>query len=164
MGMLNFNDFVNERWAIDMPEEHRVAAGVAIIWDNKILLVHPTNASWRKPTLGIPKGKLDRPDEEPILAALRELEEETSIVLSQDQLDPESHQVIFYKNGKPDGRLIYFVCNIEDLSEIGLDSERLPKSTLQEEEVDWAGSLSADDAYPKISTSQLIILDRHLTM
>lgn len=163
MGMLNFNDFVNERWAIDMPEEHRVAAGVAIIWDNKILLVHPTNASWRKPTLGIPKGKLDRPDEEPILAALRELEEETSIVLSQDQLDPESHQVIFYKNGKPDGRLIYFVCNIEDLSEIGLDSERLPKSTLQEEEVDWAGFLSADDAYPKISTSQLIILDRHLT-
>jgi 8-oxo-dGTP pyrophosphatase MutT (NUDIX family) len=163
MGMLNFNDFVNERWAIDMPEEHRVAAGVAIIWDNKILLVHPTNASWRKPTLGIPKGKLDRPDEEPILAALRELEEETSIVLSPDQLDPESHQVIFYKNGKPDGRLIYFVCNIEDLSEIGLDSERLPKSTLQEEEVDWAGFLSADDAYPKISTSQLIILDRHLT-
>lgn len=161
--MLNFNDFVNERWAIDMPEEHRVAAGVAIIWDNKILLVHPTNASWRKPTLGIPKGKLDRPDEEPILAALRELEEETSIVLSPDQLDPESHQVIFYKNGKPDGRLIYFVCNIEDLSEIGLDSERLPKSTLQEEEVDWAGFLSADDAYPKISTSQLIILDRHLT-
>lgn len=161
--MLNFNDFVNERWAIDMPEEHRVAAGVAIIWDNKILLVHPTNASWRKPTLGIPKGKLDRPDEEPILAALRELEEETSIVLSPDQLDPESHQVIFYKNGKPDGRLIYFVCNIEDLSEIGLDSERLPKSTLQEEEVDWAGFLSADDAYPKISTSQLIIIDRHLT-
>jgi 8-oxo-dGTP pyrophosphatase MutT (NUDIX family) len=163
MGILNFNEFVNERWAIDMPEEHRVAAGVAIIWNNKILLVHPTNASWRKPTLGIPKGKLDRPDEEPILAALRELEEETSIVLSQDQLDPESHQVIFYKNGKPDGRLIYFVCNIEDLSEIGLDSERLPKSTLQEEEVDWAGFLSADDAYPKISTSQLIIIDRHLT-
>lgn len=163
MGILKFNEFVNERWAIDTPTEHRVAAGVAIIWDSKLLLVHPTNSSWKKPTLGIPKGKLDRPDEDPMDAALRELMEETSISLSPDQLDSEPHQVLFYKNGKADGRLIYFICNITDLSEIGLDSARLPKANLQAEEVDWGGFLSAKDAYPKMSTSQLIILDRHLT-
>lgn len=162
MGLLKFNDFVNERWAIDTPLEYRIAAGVAIIWDNKILLVHPTNSSWKKPTLGIPKGKLDRYDEDPMDAALRELEEETSIILSPDRLDPEPNEVIFYKNGKMDGRLIYFVCNIDDLSEIGLDSGRLPKSNLQAEEVDWAGFLSAEEAYPKMSNGQLIILDRHL--
>lgn len=164
MGILKFDEFVNERWAIDTPDEHKIAAGVAIIWDNKILLVHPTNASWKKPTLGIPKGKLDRPDEDPMEAALRELMEETSISLSPDQLDSEPHQVIFYKNGKMDGRLIYFICNISDPSEIGIESGRLPKSNLQAEEVDWAGFLSANEAYPKMSTSQLIILDRHLTL
>ena len=162
MGILKFNEFVNERWAIDTPLEHRIAAGVAIIYDNKILLVHPTNASWKKPTLGIPKGKLDNYSEDPIDAALRELEEETSIVLLPEQLDSEPNEVIFYKNGKLDGKLIYFTCFISDLSEIGLSSERLPKSSLQAEEVDWGGFLSADDAYPKMSNGQLIILDRHL--
>jgi 8-oxo-dGTP pyrophosphatase MutT (NUDIX family) len=163
MSILNFNDFINERWAIDMPVEHRIAAGVALIYNNKILLVHPTNSSWQKPTLGIPKGKLDRHDEDPMDAALRELEEETGIKLTPDQLDPTSHSVTFFKNGQADGRLIYFICEIFDLSEIGLTSERIPTSHLQVEEVDWGGFLSADEAYPKMSNSQLIILDRHLT-
>lgn len=163
MAILKFTEFINERWAIDMPVEHRIAAGVVLIYNNKILLVHPTNSSWKKPTLGIPKGKLDRYDEDPMDAALRELEEETGITLTPDQLDSRPHDIIFWKDGKPDGKMIYFICEIQDLSEIGLTSERLPKGQLQAEEVDWGGFLSADEAYPKMSNSQLIILDRHLT-
>ena len=48
------------------------------------------------------------------------------------------------------------------LAEIGLESERLSKSQLQLEEVDWAKFVSANDAYPITSRSQLIIIDRHL--
>lgn len=163
MSLLKFDDFVNERWAIDTPIERRIAAGVALIYNNKILLLHPTNASWKKPTLGIPKGKLDYADEDPMEAALRELAEETSIQLLPENLEPEPHQILFYKNGKLDGKLIYFVCQVDDLSQIGLQSEKLPKGLLQAEEVDWGGFLSAEEAYPKMSASQLIILDRHLT-
>ena len=53
------------------------SAGIAIVlngkypYPNKILLVHPTNASWVKPTYGIPKGMLEK-DEEPFDAALRD--------------------------------------------------------------------------------------------
>lgn len=163
MSILKFTEFINERWAIDMPVEHRIAAGVALIYNNKILLVHPTNSSWKKPTLGIPKGKLDRLDEDPMDAALRELEEETGIKLTPDQLESTPYDITFWKGGKADGTLIYFICEISDLSEIGLTSERLPKSHLQAEEVDWGGFLSSDDAYSKMNNSQLLILDRHLT-
>jgi 8-oxo-dGTP pyrophosphatase MutT (NUDIX family) len=164
MRLLKFEDFVNERWAIDMPVERRIAAGVAMIYDNKILLVRPSGSSPDKSNLGIPKGKLDSYDEDPMEAALRELAEETSIELSPEQLDPTPHQVLFYKHGEPDGKLIYFVCEISDLSEIGLSSEslELPTDQLQAEEVSWGGFLSADDAYPKMSHGQMIILDRHL--
>jgi 8-oxo-dGTP pyrophosphatase MutT (NUDIX family) len=162
--MLNFNDFVNERWGIDVPVENRRAAGIALIYDNKILLLHPTNSSWKKSTCGIPKGKLEQ-DEDPFDGALRELEEETSIRLDPQQVDPNPHRVDFYnKKNEADGFLIYYVCRISDLSEIGLSSERLSKSQLQLEEVDWGKFVSAEEAYPIISRSQMIILDRHLTI
>jgi 8-oxo-dGTP pyrophosphatase MutT (NUDIX family) len=162
MEILKFNDFINERWAEDTPVHTRIAAGVAIIYNNRILLVHPTNASWKKGTCGIPKGKLEL-GEDPMTGAIRELAEETGINITPDRLDPEQHVVDFYRESKKNGRLIYFICNIQDLSEINLDSERIPKSQLQAEEVDWAKFVSAQDAYPITSRSQLIILDRHLT-
>lgn len=162
--MLNFSDFLNERWGGDVIMQNRRAAGVAIIWENKILLVHPTNSSWKKAMCGIPKGKLE-PEEDAMSGALRELKEETGISLSPDQLDPESHKVDFYnQKNEPDGYLIYFVCEITDPSEIGLNSDRIPKSQLQIEEVDWAKFVGPHEAYPIMTRSQLIILDRHLSL
>ena len=158
--MLNFNEFINEDWN-DLPISQRIAAGVAIIYNNKILLVHPTGASWQKGTCGIPKGKLEV-GEDLMEGAIRELFEETSILITPDQLDPEPNRVDFYRGNKTNGQLIYFVCNIQELAEIGLESERLSKSQLQLEEVDWAKFVSANDAYPITSRSQLIIIDRHL--
>lgn len=162
--MLNFSDFLNERWGGDVIMQNRRAAGVAIIWENRILLVHPTNSSWKKATCGIPKGKLE-PGEDVMSGALRELREETGISLNPGQLDPESYKVDFYnQKNEPDGYLIYFVCEITDPSEIGLNSDRIPKSQLQIEEVDWAKFVSPHEAYPIMTRSQLIILDRHIIL
>jgi len=58
--------------------------------------------------------------------------------------------------------MIYFVCEISDLADIGLSDTRLPKSMLQLHEVDWAKFVGRDEAYGITSRSQLIILDRHL--
>ena len=149
-----FSDFLNEK------KKNWAGAGVAIVYDAKILLVHPANGSWVKPIMGIPKGGIEE-GEDLLHAALRELKEETGIDLSADNLEPNVETVeIFNKDGKYQHSLHYFVCRINDLSEIGLDSLSVPKSQLQKEEVDWAGFINIKEAYGKVSRAQLIILDR----
>jgi len=157
--MMNFNEFINEESL-----ESRSAAGVAIIYNNKILLVHPTGASWQKGTCGIPKGGID-PHEDTLDAALRELKEETGITLDPSALD-KSPEVVVSQHPKKNKlrHLTYYICRISDLSKIGLTSERVPKDQLQLEEIDWAKFMSAEEAYPIMAQSQLIILDRHLTL
>jgi 8-oxo-dGTP pyrophosphatase MutT (NUDIX family) len=162
--MLSFNDFLNEKWGEDSQLKDRLAAGIVIIWNNRILLIHPTNSSWKKSTCGIPKGKLEY-GEDSLDGALRELEEETGIILASSQVNPEQHKVDFYnRKNEVDGHLVYFICEIADLSEIGLSSDRLPKNQLQLEEVDWGKFVTAEEAYPIITRNQMIILDRHLTL
>ena len=157
---MKFNDFINE--TNNDSAVHRITAGVAIIYDNRILLIHPTGASWQRGTCGIPKGRLEA-GEDPIEGAIRELREETGITISSDQLDPEPNRVDFYQGNKISGHLVYFICKINSLDEIGLESDRLTKSQLQLEEVDWGKFVTAEEAYPITSRGQLIILDRHLS-
>jgi ADP-ribose pyrophosphatase YjhB (NUDIX family) len=157
MEILKFDQYLKE----NMKPKHD-AAGVAIIYNNKILLIHPTNSSWKKGTCGIPKGGIES-GEDLMDAALRELREETGIILQPGQLDPSPESVhISRKN--VEWILFYYVCKINDLSEIGLASERLPNSMLQIEEIDWGKFVTAEEAYPIMTRSQLIILDRHLTL
>jgi 8-oxo-dGTP pyrophosphatase MutT (NUDIX family) len=140
--------------------ESKGSAGIAIILGSKILLVHPTNASWQKRTLGIPKGGIN-PGEAELAAAIRETYEETGIKISPSQLNTSPEKVdIYNKKQKLVGTLVYYVCRISDLSEIGLESERVPKQQLQLAEVDWAGFIEIEEAYEKITFSQLIVLDR----
>ena len=158
----NFNQFINEKYEdIDPGLAKLPAVGVAIVCQNKILLVHPTGASWKRGTCGIPKGGLEA-GEELVSGALRELREETGIVLSAQQLEPEPQVVDFYTKKGVDRQLVYFVCRLRDYSEIGLSSERVPKSQLQVEEIDWAKFVGPEEAYPIITRPQLIILDRLL--
>jgi len=139
---------------------HSDAAGVAILCGPKILLVHPTNGSWTKPIMGIPKGKIEV-GEDLMEAALRELLEETGIRLSPAKLEPVVETVqVFDKAGNYKSSLHYFICRISDLSEIGLDGLAIPKSQLQPEEIDWAGFINIKDAYSKVSRAQVKILDR----
>ena len=151
---------MNEAWEdIDFSAKKN-AAGVAIIWNSQILLVHPTGASWQKSSLGIPKGGIEK-GEDILEAAVRELREETGIILQPGDLDPEPMVANYYKkNGSLAWQLIYFTKVIKSLDEIGLSSSRVPKNQLQLDEIDWAGFVAIEQAYPKIHRSQLIILDR----
>ena len=76
----DLKSILNERWEDVDDSIDKKVAGVCIIYDNKILLVHPTNASWQKRTLGIPKGKVEK-GEDVLTGAIRELKEETGIEL-----------------------------------------------------------------------------------
>jgi 8-oxo-dGTP pyrophosphatase MutT (NUDIX family) len=158
--ILKFSEYLKESSEFMTKGNKPNAAGVALLYNNKILLVHPTGGSWQKGTCGIPKGGIE-PGEEPIDAALRELREETGIILSKDKLDL-SPEVVHIHNKKGTRSLIYFICKISDLSEIGLTSEKIPNSMLQPEEIDWSKFVDADTAYPIMCSSQLLILDRHL--
>jgi 8-oxo-dGTP pyrophosphatase MutT (NUDIX family) len=134
-------------------------AGIAIVYDGKILLVHPANGSWVKPLMGIPKGKIE-PGEEPMDAAIRETFEETGILIRPDKLSPAVQSVEIWKGDKYRNSLHYLECKINDLSEIGLDSLKVPKSQLQSAEIDWAGFIKISEAYSKVINTQLLILDR----
>lgn len=165
MGIIkNYSEYINETWEDVDDSLDKKVAGVAIIYDNKILLVHPTNASWQKPTLGIPKGKVED-GEDVLTASLRELKEETGISLDASVLSNEPYVTDIYDNrGNVKKQLIYFVCNIDNLNALHMDRLTVDKSRLQIEEVDWAGFLGPDEAYPKMTAFQRIILDRHLKL
>ena len=74
---MNFKEFLNESKL-----EQRFSAGLAIIWDGKILLAHTTgrksNTGW-----GIPKGGVDK-GESKINAAIRETYEELGVKVPMD--------------------------------------------------------------------------------
>ena len=122
MGIIkNYSEYINEAWEDVDDSLDKKVAGVAIIYDNKILLVHPTNASWQKPTLGIPKGKVED-GEDVLTASLRELKEETGISLDASVLSNEPYVTDIYDNrGNVKKQLIYFVCNINNLNALHMD-------------------------------------------
>ena len=101
------------------------SAGVIIILNNnKILLSHATNARWQG-TFSFPKGGIEK-GEKKKEAAIRELAEETSIVITKEQIsNPDEAIIINYtdRNGETYKRLYLYTVYIEDISEIGLESE-----------------------------------------
>lgn len=121
----------------------RATAGLVIIQDNKILLVHPTNAPW-KGTYSIPKGGIDK-KEDALEAAIRETLEETGIKIKKKHISNQDAGFIDYKNkkGKVYKRVYYFVAYPK--KPITPDMFKLQKS-----EVDWAGFLSKEEAKEKI--------------
>jgi len=150
----NFENFIVEK-----NRSKFGSAGIALVRGTKILLVHPTGASWQKRTVGIPKGSI-KDGETELEAALRETFEETGILLTASQIEPTIHSVTVYSGQKPVGVIHYAICRISDPAEVGLTSDRVPKSQLQLTEIDWAGFVEIEKAYDKMVYSQLIILDR----
>jgi ADP-ribose pyrophosphatase YjhB (NUDIX family) len=130
----------------------KISAGLAIVYDNKILLVHPTNASWYG-TYSIPKGRVES-GETYLKTAIREVREETGIDVPLNLINKTPHTVS-YKNKT----VYYFIVNVNKLSQLKLNDIRVPKKQLQLEEVDWAGFVDLSEAKKRMFKKQFPILD-----
>ena len=153
-----------EKFSNISPKQKRDSAGIVIIYHSKnskpkILLVHAKNGSWAKPVMGIPKGKIED-GESPEAAAFRETYEEIGIRIMPDQVERNTEIIQVYSGKTVVNNIHYLICNINNLSEIGLTGLTVPKSQLQSGEIDWAGFIDIDLAYSKIAAAQRIILDR----
>ena len=132
--------------------EMKKSAGVIIILNNnKILLCHPTKAKWFG-SYSFPKGGINEGESE-VDGALRELREESSIIVNKSQIKNIKDPIIVDyvdKKGVKYKRLYLYTVYINDISEIGLDSEIIPNEKLQLEEIDWCGFLTKNEAIPRI--------------
>lgn len=137
------------------------SAGLAIIYKkNKILLVHPTNAKWMG-SYSIPKGHVEL-GETALEAAIRETKEEIGVEFYINSAFSVERELYYTKNKaeKPWKKLSYFIIHIDDLSQIGLTSEIIPKEQLQSIEVDWAGFVSFSEATRRLSPALLKIIEQ----
>jgi predicted NUDIX family NTP pyrophosphohydrolase len=143
--------------------EMEYSAGLAITYNNMILLGHPTNSSWFG-SYSIPKGGIEI-GESILDAAIRETKEELGINVKKSLIDFHEHSVMVNtKSGKPKKIIYYYVVSLTDLSQIGLTGIKVPKQQLQLKEMDWAGMLSYNDAIKRISKSQLPILNHLMNL
>jgi 8-oxo-dGTP pyrophosphatase MutT (NUDIX family) len=119
------------------------SAGLVIIYDDKILLVHPTGSKWWG-TYSIPKGHIEE-GEDHLEAAIRETEEETGLKISEYQTNPENEGYINYRDehGNLYKRIYFYVIRLKN-------SINIDKSKLQKEEVDWIGFLTKEEAEKRI--------------
>jgi len=132
------------------------SAGLAIIYEGKILLIHPTNSKWFG-SYGIPKGGVD--DGETALdAAIREVREEIGVSVPINLID-KSMRSFKFKTSSYKKIVYYFIVRISDLSQIGLTDVKIPKTQLQLDEVDWAGFLSYDEAKKRVTKSQRDLIE-----
>lgn len=122
------------------------AAGIAMVYENKVLILDPHgyyNEMW-----SIPKGKMDS-GESVAVSAARETKEEVGIAISPENL--EDHFTVRYTS-RPKV-LHFFIYPISDLSEIGLDSEEVPKDRLDIREAKAAIFLPFDEAEQRLAKS-----------
>lgn len=135
------------------------SAGLAVVYQRKLLLVHPTGAAWTG-TFSIPKGEVDGKATY-IETAIRETFEEVGIELGDGWVDKTEH-VIDYRNRRATyKKLHWFKADISDISfnEIKHFFPSFPRDQLQLSEVDYASFMNIDDALERIFWRQKPILD-----
>jgi len=139
------------------------SSGVIIVLKNeKVLICHPSNNDKWFGSYSFPKGGIDE-GETIKQAALRELFEETSVKLDESKISKEP-LVLDYMNYKKKDvvykKIYLFIMYINDISEIGLDSEVIPNHKLPFGEIDWAGFISKEEAKLRLFHRSVPIIDK----
>ena len=133
------------------------SAGLAIVYDGKVLLAHTTSRGWVG-SYGIPKGGIEK-NESKIEAAVRETKEEVGIKVPRKLIDKTEYTfVVTTRKYKYTKIVYYYIVQINDLAEIGLKDLRVPKGQLQTEEVDWAGFIDYKEAMKRVMKSQISVI------
>ena len=124
------------------------SAGILIICNNKVLLVHSTNSSWWK-SYTPPKGAIEV-GESANETASREVNEEVGILIDPSCLIKS--EIVEYRTsvGKLYKTVQLFIYNIESYDEIGIENEHVQPSQLQREEVDEAKFFGKDEIEKKV--------------
>ncbi len=135
------------------------SVGFAIIYKDKILLARPKRQGGK--SWGIAKGKIET-GETFIQTAIRETREEIGITIPEYLVPVEPvWSTIVYKNAKEKSykKLHYSILRINELSDIGMETENIEKDNLSEIEIEEARFMTYDEAVEKIFWRQKEILD-----
>jgi 8-oxo-dGTP pyrophosphatase MutT (NUDIX family) len=121
----------------------KISAGFVIIYDNKILLLHPTNSPWHG-TYSIPKGLINN-NENLLESAIRETQEEIGVEFKREDINDLNPECISYhsKSGYVFKKVWYYVICLKEPLDVNTFK-------LQSEEVDWAGFLDKKEAEKRI--------------
>lgn len=113
------------------------SAGLFIIYNDEVLLIHPTNANW-KDSFQIPKGIMED-FETKLQTAIRETKEEVGLIITENMIDRISKPGIieYRKSNKLYKRVYYYIVRLKEKPEI---------INLQLEEVDWAKFVPYEEA------------------
>lgn len=153
MKVKKYNQFINEA-----KNEVKTSAGLAIIWEDKVLLAHTAGRNF-KTGYGIPKGGIEA-GETHIDAAIREVAEEVGVKVKRDMVEAKSYQ--FGVDARTLGfkKIVhYYIVKISSLQEIGLSEPVIPKDWLQLEEINDARFMNLSDARRVTMKSQQPLLD-----
>lgn len=119
------------------------SAGLLILYNNTILLEHPTGQPWFG-SYSIPKGHIEK-GETIMDAAIRETYEEVGLNFNKEDIESNTLEFISYENKEGDiYKRVYFY-RIELSKEIKIDKTKLDKK-----ETDWAGFLTKSEAEKRI--------------
>lgn len=147
-----FEQFINEQAL-----ETRYSAGLAIVFDGKVLLGHSTGRK-SNTGFGISKGGIDD-GESVIEAAIRETREEFGIKVPRSLIkSPEYTFVVTSRKYKYNKVVYYYIVELESLAQIGLKELKVPKKQLQVKEVDSARFMDREEANKHIMLSQIPVL------
>jgi 8-oxo-dGTP pyrophosphatase MutT (NUDIX family) len=152
----SYKTFDDESQSIQEAKSVAQSAGLAIVYNNKVLIGHMTGKGWWG-TYSIPKGHLDG-NESVLQAALRETWEEVGIRVPKELIPSNYLTCPYIKKGKHYKDVHYYIVQIDSLSQIGLKDEIIPKSQLQTEEIDWAGFVPFKEAFKRIAPVMVPII------
>jgi len=141
--------------------EKKESAGLAIVYQGKLLVCHTTGRKISK-GWGIPKGGIEA-GESPLDAAIRETREEVGVKVKKSLINPTPHQfIVTSRKHKYTKVVTYFVVEIDNLSQIGLKDEWIKPNKLQLKEVDSAQFIRLNQLKEMMMVSQQPLLT-HLT-